>query len=100
MAYALQLFKPIRGKRTFEEISSEIKRLIFDGVLKPGDKLPSEIELAKMFAVGRQSVREALRLLERRTSISTGWLPDRPRTASFSWRWNPFWQCSPISQAG
>lgn len=64
MVYALQLFKPIRGKRTFEEISSEIKRLIFDGVLKPGDRLPSEIELAKMFAVGRQSVREALRLLE------------------------------------
>lgn len=64
MSYSLPLFKPIRGKRTFEEISSEIKQLIFDGVLKPGDKLPSEIELAKMFAVGRQSVREALRLLE------------------------------------
>ena len=58
------LFTPIESKRTFEEISSKIKSLIFEGTLKPGDKLPSELELAKQFGVGRQSVREALRLLE------------------------------------
>lgn len=58
------LFSPIVSKRTFEEISSKVKDLIFDGTLKPGDRLPSEIELAKQFGVGRQSVREALRLLE------------------------------------
>lgn len=55
---------PIRTKRTFEEISSRIKELIFEGTLKPGDKLPSENALAKKFHVGRQSIREALRLLE------------------------------------
>ena len=58
------LFTPIESKRTFEEISSKVKTLIFDGILKPGDRLPSELELAKQFGVGRQSVREALRLLE------------------------------------
>lgn len=58
------LFTPIESKRTFEEISSRVKTLIFEGTLKPGDKLPSELELAKQFGVGRQSVREALRLLE------------------------------------
>ena len=58
------LFTPIENKRTFEEISSKVKALIFEGTLKPGDKLPSEVELAKQFGVGRQSVREALRLLE------------------------------------
>ena len=58
------LFAPIESKRTFEEISSKVKALIFDGTLKPGDRLPSELELAKQFGVGRQSVREALRLLE------------------------------------
>lgn len=58
------LFTPIENKRTFEEISSKVKALIFEGTLKAGDKLPSEIELAKQFGVGRQSVREALRLLE------------------------------------
>jgi DNA-binding FadR family transcriptional regulator len=58
------LFTPIESKRTFEEISSKVKALIFEGTLKPGDKLPSEVELARQFGVGRQSVREALRLLE------------------------------------
>ncbi len=58
------LFSPIKSKRTFEEVSSNIKRLIFDGVLKPGDRLPSEIELANQFSVGRQTIREALRILE------------------------------------
>ncbi len=58
------LFSPIKSKRTFEEVSSNIKRLIFDGVLKPGDRLPSEIELAHQFSVSRETVREALRILE------------------------------------
>ncbi len=58
------LFSPIESKRTFEEISSKVKDLVFEGTLKPGDRLPSEVELAKQFGVGRQSVREALRLLE------------------------------------
>lgn len=57
-------YHPIKTKRTFEEVSSRIKELIFEGVFKPNEKLPSENELAKKFQVGRQSVREALRLLE------------------------------------
>ena len=58
------LFTPVENKRTFEQVSSKIKTLIFEGVLKPGDRLPSEAELAKQFNVGRQTVREALRILE------------------------------------
>ena len=58
------LFQPIKPKRAFDEISGEIKRLIFKGALKPGDRLPSETELASQFGVGRQTIREALRLLE------------------------------------
>jgi GntR family transcriptional repressor for pyruvate dehydrogenase complex len=61
---ASTLFHPIRPKRAFDEISGEIKRLIFKGILKPGDRLPSETELASRFGVGRQTIREALRLLE------------------------------------
>jgi len=56
------LFTPVENKRTFEEVSSKIKALVFEGVLKPGDKLPSEAQLAKQFKVGRQTVREALRI--------------------------------------
>ena len=58
------LFTPVENKRTFEEVSAKIKTLVFEGVLKPGDKLPSEAELAQQFNVGRQTVREALRILE------------------------------------
>jgi GntR family transcriptional regulator, transcriptional repressor for pyruvate dehydrogenase complex len=57
-------FAPIKGKRTFEEVSAEIKRMIFKGILKPGDRLPSETQLARQFSVGRQTVRESLRILE------------------------------------
>ena len=58
------VFTPIKGSRTFEEVSNRIKKLIFDGVFKPGDKLLPETKLAQQFNVGRQSVREALRILE------------------------------------
>jgi len=61
---AWEFFKPVKTNRAFEEVSQNIKSLVFKGILKPGDKLPSEVELAKQFNVGRQTVREALRLLE------------------------------------
>jgi GntR family transcriptional regulator, transcriptional repressor for pyruvate dehydrogenase complex len=64
MGNASTLFRPIKLRRAFDEISGEIKRLIFKGILKPGDRLPSESELASHFGVGRQTIREALRLLE------------------------------------
>jgi GntR family transcriptional regulator, transcriptional repressor for pyruvate dehydrogenase complex len=57
-------FAPIENKRLFEEVSLKIKELIFKDILKPGDKLPSEIELGRQFRVGRQTIREALRRLE------------------------------------
>ena len=58
------MFNPIRAERTFERVSIKIKGLIFDGILSPGDRLPSETELAQQFDVGRQTIREALRILE------------------------------------
>ena len=58
------LLGPVRNKRTFEGVSDQLKELIFNGTLKPGQQLPSEHTLAKLFHVGRQSVREALRVLE------------------------------------
>lgn len=65
------LFTPIKAERTFERVSTRIKRLILDGVLKPGDRLPSESELAQEFNVGRQTIREALRILELSGFITT-----------------------------
>ncbi len=59
-----RIFVPVRSKRTFEEVSSQIKKLILEGALQPGDKLPPEGALSEQFHVGRQTVREALRILE------------------------------------
>ena len=58
------VFSPIKGRRIFEGVSANIKELILNGTLKSGDRLPSEIELAQQFNVSRQTVREALRILE------------------------------------
>lgn len=58
------LFTPFKTKRNFEEISDQIKELIYSGVLKTGDKLPCERELAVQFNIGRMVIREALRTLE------------------------------------
>ena len=58
------LFKPIKKNRLYEDIVDYVKRLIIQGKLKPSDKLPSERDLAERFAVGRPTVREAIRTLE------------------------------------
>jgi GntR family transcriptional repressor for pyruvate dehydrogenase complex len=53
-----------RTKPVPELILDEIARLITEGILKPGDRLPSESELAERFGVGRSSLREAMRALQ------------------------------------
>ena len=54
----------IRVAKPADLIMRQIRNLIADGALKPGDRLPSERELAQQFAIGRGYVREALRKLE------------------------------------
>ncbi len=46
-----------------EVVLEEIQRLISEGELRAGDRLPSETELAERFGVGRSSIREAMRVL-------------------------------------
>lgn len=57
-------FQPLRTRRVFEEICEQIRRDMAAGRLRPGDKLPAERDLAQMFKVSRNAVREALRSLE------------------------------------
>ena len=64
MSHPGATFKPLKKRRSFEEISDEIKALVINGHLKPGDKLPSETEIARQFNVGRQTIRDAMRVLE------------------------------------
>lgn len=58
------VFAPIRPKKISEEIVEQIKDLISNGALKPGDRIPSERDLATMLGVSRPSVREAITILE------------------------------------
>jgi GntR family transcriptional regulator, transcriptional repressor for pyruvate dehydrogenase complex len=57
-------FKLVHTRRTFEEVTAQVRELLLGGSLKPGDRLPAERDLAKMLGVGRPALREALRALE------------------------------------
>ncbi len=52
--------KPIRRTSISDQVSMQIKQLILDKNWKPGERIPSETELAELFGVSRVSVREAL----------------------------------------
>ena len=58
------MFRPIHTRRAFEEICERIREQLALGVLKPGDKLPPERDLAQQLGVSRNVLREALRSLE------------------------------------
>jgi GntR family transcriptional regulator, transcriptional repressor for pyruvate dehydrogenase complex len=57
-------FTTVRRKRLFEDVAGQIRKLIADGALQSGDLLPPERQLAERFGVSRNSVRDALRVLE------------------------------------
>ncbi len=58
------MFKPLNQERTFESIVKQIKDAIYSGDFKPGDKLPTERNLATTFGVSRAAVRSAILNLE------------------------------------
>lgn len=62
--------------RTWRTVLQHVEQRLLDGVLGPGDRLPSERDLAAELGVGRSSVREAIRVLEVmgliRTSTGSG----------------------------
>lgn len=57
--------KPIQRDLLYTKIADAIMEYIKDNNLKTGDKIPSERELAQEFNTSRNSVREALRVLEK-----------------------------------
>jgi GntR family transcriptional repressor for pyruvate dehydrogenase complex len=57
-------FEPIQQLRAHEYVAEQIRRHIALRLIKPGEALQSERELAVMFGVGRPTIQHALRLLE------------------------------------
>lgn len=65
------LFTPAKTQRASEVIYQQIYPKIVSGELKPGDRLPSERELAQQFQRSRPIVREALRMLQQDGLLET-----------------------------
>jgi GntR family transcriptional repressor for pyruvate dehydrogenase complex len=68
-----EIFSRIEHSRTADEVVGQIEGLILEGVLRVGDRLPGERELARQFDVSRPILRDALKRLE-----SCGLLMTRP----------------------
>src|SRR4030042_220602 len=60
----MKAFHPVKKGKISELIAQQIKNIILNGAMRPGDKLPPERELVKQFQASRISVREALKSLE------------------------------------
>lgn len=57
-------YETVQTSRAFEEVMAQLRRLIVQGHLKAGNRLPSERDLAVKLGVSRNTIREALRGLE------------------------------------
>jgi GntR family transcriptional repressor for pyruvate dehydrogenase complex len=60
-----------RIRPAYEQVAEQLRELILNGTLSPGDQLPVEAELSAVFGVSRSTVREALRMLSSQSLIYT-----------------------------
>lgn len=58
------LAESLANKSVVDRVVDQLTGAIINGELKPGDKIPTELELAEAFQVGRNSVREAIKVLQ------------------------------------
>ena len=71
-------FGPIKPKKVADAVLEQLRARLEDGSLAPGDRLPSERELAEQMRVSRPVVREAINML-----VGQGLLEIRPRRGVF-----------------
>lgn len=57
-------FDPVRPTRVSSDVVAQIREAILSGRVKPGDRLPTERDMAQQFGVSRVTIRDALRALE------------------------------------
>jgi DNA-binding FadR family transcriptional regulator len=61
--------QPVR--LAYQQVADELRAQIMGGLLRPGERLPPEPELGRMFGVSRGTVREALRVLVSQHLVET-----------------------------
>jgi len=66
------LFEPLDDHPAYRQIAKLIEQRIVARVLRAGDALPSETDLARQFGVNRSTVREAIRELETHGLLGRG----------------------------
>jgi GntR family transcriptional repressor for pyruvate dehydrogenase complex len=65
------VFKKVKLQKVSEEVAGQIRNLVKDGKLQPGEKLPPERVFSEMLGVGRSSLREAINILETQGFVET-----------------------------
>lgn len=65
------MYKTVRSSRLYEQIVKQIEESVLKGILKPGDQLPAERELAEQFGVSRTAVREAIKALSEKGLVES-----------------------------
>lgn len=64
-------FQPVQTEKLSQGVVRQIELLILRGLLRPGQRLPAERELAERMGVSRPSLREALSELQERGLLSS-----------------------------
>lgn len=71
-------FEKITAEKLSAAVARQVELLILRGILRPGERLPAERELAERLGVSRPSLREALEMLEAKGLVVT-----RPGAGAF-----------------
>ena len=64
-------FEKITAGKLSQAVTHQIEELILRGILRPGERLPSERELAERMGVSRPSLREAIADLQEKGLLSS-----------------------------
>ena len=64
-------FQKVTSEKLSHAVTRQIEQLILRGILRPGERLPSERELSERFAVSRPSLREAISQLQERGLLTS-----------------------------
>jgi GntR family transcriptional repressor for pyruvate dehydrogenase complex len=73
-----ELLREVQVRSASDAVIDQLLDLLSRGALRPGERLPAEIELARALGVGRSTVREAKKVL-----IARGFLEARGKLGTF-----------------